>query len=79
MIVQVARPRCERNPDVWSVIPPVASETLYIRRYGRRTLHPVIVSILDNKDYVRVLFYSNSTTIIDFVHWEAAPVGNFPK
>ena len=33
-------------------------------RYGFRwTPHPVIVSIKDNRDYVRVLFYSYYTTI----------------
>ena len=31
--------------------------------YGRWTPHPVIVTIIDNKDYVRVLLYSYYTTI----------------
>ena len=29
----------------------------------RRTPHPVIVTIRDNKDYIGVLLYSSSTTI----------------
>ena len=31
--------------------------------YLRRTRHPVIVTIRDNKDYSSVLFYSYYTTI----------------
>ena len=31
--------------------------------YIRRTPHPVIVAIRDNKDYLRVLVYSHYTTI----------------
>ena len=31
--------------------------------YFRRAPHPVRVTIRDNKDYIRVLFYSYSTTI----------------
>ena len=29
--------------------------------YFRRTPHPVIVTIMDNKDYIRVLLYSYYT------------------
>ena len=32
-------------------------------RFFRRTPHPVIVTIKDNKDYIRVLLYSYYTTI----------------
>ena len=32
------------------------------RVYVRWTPHPVIVTIMDNKDYIRVLFYSYYTT-----------------
>ena len=35
---------------------------MYQVSFGR-TPHPVIVTIRDNKDYIRVLFYSYSTTI----------------
>ena len=31
--------------------------------YLRRTPHPVIVTIRDNEDYIRALFYSQYTTI----------------
>ena len=31
--------------------------------FTSRTPHPVIVTIRDNKDYIRVLFYSYYTTI----------------
>ena len=31
--------------------------------YFRRTPHPVIVTIMDNKEYTRVLLYSYYTTI----------------
>ena len=34
-----------------------------IARYVRRTPHPVIVTIRDDKDYIRALFYSYYTTI----------------
>ena len=33
------------------------------RVYLTRTLHPVIVTIRDNRDYIRVLLYSYYTTI----------------
>ena len=38
---------------------PVLEEVLSIRW----TPHPVIVTIMDNKDYIRVLVYSYYTTI----------------
>ena len=34
-----------------------------VRIYASRTPHPVIVTIRDNKDYIRVLLYSYYTTI----------------
>ena len=55
---------------------PKCSKASYTIIYLRRTPHPAIVTIRDNKDYIRVLLYSSITGWGVLLHIPQTDVGN---